>query len=1523
MNLRGALLLDKKNDTLLYAGEVKVNLTDWFFLKDNIVLKYISLSDAVININRKDSAWNYQFLIDYFSSPSKKTDTSTNVIKLDLKHIELNHIKVWQQDAWVGTDMLISLDKLIVDMDSIDMRNKKVNIRSLSIDAPHFAQFEYNGARPTLRSSNNAINHIVKNELKWNPEYWLVKVKELKVTNGGLAIERATNRPIYTDRFDDNHIIFSDINATFLNLNILQDTITANVSLAALNRSGFKVKKLNALVKFTPELMEFNKLDIITNKSHLTNYFSMRYKDFTSDMNNFIHSVFLAGNFKNTQVNSDDIAYFAPELKSWKRSFTLNGKASGYIDNFKGEDVTITSGPNYFIGDFILKGLPDIDKTFISLNSDNLITSYNDLSSFIPSIKNITAPNFKALGNINFKGSYSGTIYNFTTKGILTTNLGSLQTDIHINLPSKGVASYSGNISTTHFHLGKFIGNDKIGSTSFSGSVSGKGFSSTTMDLFINGSIKSIEFNNYNYQNINTTGTIKNKMFSGSASINDPNLKIDTLTGIINFNKNVPEFRFTALLANSNLKNLHLFKEDLVLKGIFNLNFSGKSIDDFQGSARVYKATLKTNGKQLPFDSLVINSYYANGQKYLNIQSDEIDASISGAFKIINLPDAFSLLLNKYYPSYIPKPSHSIDQQKLSFTIKTRNIGDYISLFDKRLGGFNNSSIEGNLDISANALNINASFPLFNYKKLSFNNVLFTANGNNDSLTLNSLIGETIINDSLHLPDTKIKIQAHNDISDISIKTSANQALNEADLSARVQNLPEGFYILFNPSSFVINNKKWILEKGGILTLNKSIFSASEVKFTQEKQELIISTTPSISGANDINLALKNINIGDVMPYVFKSPSLDGLLTGNIVLTDPFKPSSTITFDTHIDQFRFEGDSVGLLQAKGEYSLQASKLKAKVISDNFLYKFMSDVQYNGSDTSNQFGTSVTLNHSDIHILDKYLSSILSGIKGNVTGTLNITGKTSAPKLTGQVSLDNASMTVDYTRCRYIINDHSIINFNPNEIDLGSLKIRDTLNHTATVTGKIYHEFFSSFFFDNLNFSTDRSGEQLGKVILLNTSLKDNKDFYGHVIGDATLSLNGPENDMSMYITCESTDSSHIYLPTTESTEAGRIDYIDFIKFGHEINSYESLKQQSNIKVNIEAVANPYTTIDVILDEVTGDVIKARGNGKLNISAGTRDPLIIRGRYELEEGDYTFNFQTFVKTPFKLQQGYIEWQGDPYLANLNIDAAYIATNVDQQGVPTGSGYNKTRGDIQILFKLRGTLKDPRPEFELQFTDQNPLKNDPIANEYISTRLQADKNELNKQVTALLLFNSFITSDQSLLTANNTVNFATRGIGQVLSNTLSSSLTSWVQRLLKTNAVNLYTNINTSDFNFQKGVTQKDLQNLGTFGFKTSFLKNRLLLSVGGNVDYRLIQATNNSSSNFLFTPDISFEFLLTKDGKVRLIGFNRTDATLGDIEGISRRNRTGLSVSYRKDFNTLQQLFGKKSNGPVVKKAETK
>jgi hypothetical protein len=1507
MLLEGTLVLDKKNDTLLYAETAKVNITDWFFLKKNISLKYIGLDDAVINLNRNDSTWNYQFLVDYFSSPAKKTDTSKNVIQLDLKTVELNRVRIYQKDEWIGRNMLASFNKLHFTTDVFDTKNKVIKINSVILDRPQYAEYNYTGRR--IKKIKQAVDTIRTNGLQWNEEDWSISVKDISIKDGNIAIERKTERLPFVNRFDGSHMVMSELNGELKNFLLTKDTITMRANLSVKDRSGFELKKLSTDWKLTPREMEFNDLDLVSNRSHVGNYYVMRYNDFNEDMGNFEQAVYQEADFTGSEVNSEDLAFFAPDIASWHRNFFINGNVKGTIDNLSGRQLVINSGNSNFKGDISIRGLPYSDETYMNLRADELRTNYADLASLIPSLKKITTPDLAALGKIYYKGSFTGFFSDFVSYGTLATDLGTVGTDLHMQFPAKGSPVYSGKVVTDNFRLGRFLNDDLLGTVSFNGKISGRDFNKNA-DVTVDGRINQLQFNNYSYRNITAKGNIRNRVFKGDVSVDDPNVKIGQLTGTIDFSTREPSFNFDASVERLNLKEINLTNDNFSLRGKFNLNFSGNNIDNFLGSAKIYNAILLDNDQRLSFDSLYINSYIRNGRKFLSIISNELEANIAGNFKIMELPEAFQSLLNMYYPAYIDKPKKPVHPQDFSFDIKTKVINDYVALIGNSISGFNNTDISGDLNLSSNTLSLKANVPSFEYKNISFTDVNFTAAGNFDLLSLTGNVGDVSINDSLHFPGTRIQLSASNDISDISIKTSASKTLNDANLSLRLQTTPDGFRLNFNPSSFVINDKKWILEKGGELVLDKKLLTASEVRLVQNEQQLIISTAPStIGNSNDVLVDLKKFNIGDVLPFFLRSPKFEGLMTGHVKINDPFG-NLTLGFVTQVDQFRFENDSIGILKTSGSYSSLTGDIVANANANTSEYNFIADLTYKTKDsTSSQLNGSLNLDKSNIRFLQKYLGAIFTGIEGNATGQINITGKGRDPKITGSVSLNDASLTVNYTRCKYFFNNNSVITFNKDEIDFGTLKIRDTLRNTATISGKLFHTFFDDFYFSDLHFKTDRRNGLPGKFVLLNTTSKDNKEFYGSVVGDAEMQMDGPVSDMRMNITGQPTDSSHIYLPTGDVAETGKINYIEFIKFGREMRTDVGSREETNIKVNMDITANPFARIDVILDETTGDIIKARGRGKLNIRAGTKEPLTIRGRYEVEEGQYTFNFQTFLKTPFTLQSGFIEWQGDPYLANLNIDAIYKATKVDLSSIPTSSGYAKEKNDVDVIFKLRGTLKDPAPDFEFQFPFGNPLRSDPIANEYLKTRYQADKNAMNKQVTSLLLFNSFMTEQQSLFSTNNTGNFVFRTVGQVLSNTLSSSLNNWLQKLLKTDQVNLYTNINTPDFNFEKGGTQRQIQTLGNFGFKTAFLNNRLLINFGGNVDYRLVAASSNSSTNFLFTPDVSFEYLITPAGSLRVVGFNRSNADLGDIAGVTRRNRTGILLSYRKDFNTFHELFG--------------
>ncbi|MBC7868103.1 MAG: hypothetical protein H7X88_11275, partial [Gloeobacteraceae cyanobacterium ES-bin-316] len=866
---------------------------------------------------------------------------------INIKEVHLKNIRFNQTDKWVGQNMIASLQKLDVTMDKMDMVKKQIFIKDIYLEKPVFYQTTYEGNKPKVTNLTSILAQIpVVSAFKWNKSGWVVKLGKLQVFDGIFQNNKYTERDPFEGRFDGQHTAFTTINGSISDVVFLNDTLQANISLSAKERSGLDIKKLQSHLKFSPELMEFKELELITNKSRLGNYYSMQYSSFGKDMSSFIHNVTLQAGFKQTVLNTDDLAFFAPALKDMKRIFYIDGAAKGTIDNFSIRDLKLKTGNSFFDGNIAMRGLPDINTTFIDLQSNLLQTNYNELITIIPSLRKVRTPAISKLGAIKYTGNFTGFINDFVAFGNINTNLGNITADLNMKLPEFGQPTYSGKLQTAGFNLGQFLNNPQLGMVALSGAVKGKDFNLDKLVANFNGNIQRFDYGGYNYQNISLNGDFKNKIFRGNLSINDPNIKISSLEGEISLSGKELAFNADANLEYLNFKNLGLSKDLLTLSGIFSLNFTGNNIDNFLGSASIYKANLQHDSTRLSFDSLLLQSFIVDNQKRLSIQSNELDAVLNGQFKILELPDAFKVFLAKYYPSYIKPPKNAVSNQDFTFHIKTNNIDEYIQLFDNKLKGFNNARIDGSLKLASYELKVNALIPEFSYDGKKFVNINLQGNGNRDTLFADIAVEDIVISDSLHFPGTKLKLAANNNLSLIKLNTSAGKTLNNAELNASILSLDDGIRLHFFPSSFVVNNKNWLLEKDGELTLRKNYLDASEVKFVSEKQEIVLSTEMD-ELTDDIHLVakLKNLVLEDFLPFFITKPSLKGQLTGTATISDPLGKQK-IMFAGVADSFSLDNKYIGKINIDGGVNTITGLIDYKIATNEIENAFNVDGFYN-------------------------------------------------------------------------------------------------------------------------------------------------------------------------------------------------------------------------------------------------------------------------------------------------------------------------------------------------------------------------------------------------------------------------------------------------------------------------------------------------------------------------------------------------------------------------------------------------
>jgi hypothetical protein len=1516
MRLNGVLVKDLRGDTLLASGQVRVNITDWFFFKDKIELKYIGLKDTYVHLNRSDSVWNYQFLADYFGSG----DTSTKkTIQLFIRDFDISNLHLIKQDAWRGEDMELNLGALSMDAEQLDLNKKIAIVHLLKFSKPDFVIRNYNGKRPTM-ATDSSVPFNDSLHLRWNPANWNIVIRHAVIENGSFRDDKTLVKTVSTV-FDSYHMHFSEIQGDFKNFSFVKDTIRGKMRLSTKEKSGFTVQALNADMKFYPEGMEFYNFDLFTGKSHIRNFFAMRFKSF-DDLSEFNSKVKMEADFSNATIDSDDIGFFSSDLKTWKKNIVITGKIKGSVSDLAGKNIKINAGSHTELkGDIHLAGLPDINKTFIDFRSNDFRTTYQDIVTFIPSLKKINNPRIDRIQNLHFIGNFQGTVQNFVTSGTIETNLGTLVTSVSMQIPVGQPASYSGNLLTNDFQLGMFLEDSSLGKISFRGKVRGTGLALNTINASLDGSIREFSYQGYTYEDIFVNGQVRKKRFDGKIISNDSNLHA-TLNGLIDYSKDVPKFDFNAVIDKANLHALHFTKDSIGFNGKLRFNFTGNDIDHFLGKARIFDASIYRKGQRMSFDSLVVESNIIDSSKTITVMSNEFEAAIVGEFSIKKLPASFQDFLHRYYPNYIKPNAVKLSREKFSFVITTRQVDPYLDLFTKNFHGFNNTNINGRINSDQNLLNINADVPQFSYKNIAFYKVALKGNGNYDSLSIENNIGEVYVNDSLHFPLTHIQLRSFNDISNVKISTSANQTLNAANISAQVQTLTDGIRIKFNPSTFDINSKTWTIDKNSELLFSKNTVGAEAVRIYSGDQQFLVSTTPSGEGNwNDIHMDMQKINIGDFAPFFIKDERVEGVLTGQVDISDPFK-NTYARFSGTAEYFRFSNDSVGKINLTADYSKQTGIVNGTVKSDNQDYHFDLKGIFNTTDSAKQPINIMIPNmvKTKVDLLEKYIGAIFSNVTGYATGSLQIVGTGDKLDYIGDIHLTDARLHVNYTRCTYHI-PSAMVHMRADGIDFGSFQIKDSLGNTAEVSkGKLFHHSFKNLSYD---FAINTN-----KLLLLNTHITDNNQFYGTMIGRASVKLYGPQEDLRMDIRGEPTDSSNIYIPTNTSRESADADFIVWKVYGKEMTNQKISSSENNFTVTLDVTANNYANVYLIIDPLTRDIIKATGHGNLQMEVGTNEDMSMRGRYVIDRGNYNFSFQSFIKKPFVFMQGvdnYILWTGDPYDADINIQAVYEAENIQFSDLYANSVSNSNllsagkiktyRGPVWVVATLKDKLMHPAISFDIQLPPNSEMRNDAGAG-FALSQINGDPGELNKQVAFLLVFNSFGPLTSTAPSANQAVSgIFVSSISGYISGALSNQFSNYFQHIFKDKSLRV--NFNTAFYNgtalagtstTTTNSSDYDRTNLNLSVIK-SFMHEKLTFTVGSALDVGLsTQQATNAAVQFL--PTVTAEWKLTDNGRLVLTFFYR-DSYNYLTSGNKTMNSSGTGITYRRDFDRLEEVFKKK------------
>ena len=157
-------------------------------------------------------------------------------------------------------------------------------------------------------------------------------------------------------------------------------------------------------------------------------------------------------------VTFRDIAAFGPAIKqnifirsNLDRPIAIQGKFKGKVNNFRARDVDIRiSKHSHLAGNLSMNDISYPDAAFMDLNLKEVATNNQDLKAMLPFLK--LPPNLSTLGQMRFKGSYTGFFQDFVAYGQLDTKLGRIRSDLQLNIrKGKKAAAYNGGLIFNNF----------------------------------------------------------------------------------------------------------------------------------------------------------------------------------------------------------------------------------------------------------------------------------------------------------------------------------------------------------------------------------------------------------------------------------------------------------------------------------------------------------------------------------------------------------------------------------------------------------------------------------------------------------------------------------------------------------------------------------------------------------------------------------------------------------------------------------------------------------------------------------------------------------------------------------------------------------------------------------------------------------------------------------------------------------------------------------------------------------------
>ncbi|HYF33590.1 MAG TPA: translocation/assembly module TamB domain-containing protein [Chitinophagaceae bacterium] len=138
VSLQNVYVEDLQKDTLLYGGRLAVDISLFKLLSSEVEINEIQLEQITAKIKRQlpDTTFNFQFIIDAFApaKPTAANPADTAAVKMAIKSVLLNKVRLLYQDVITGNDMDVTINDLTTRIDIFDPAKMRFHIPDIQVN---------------------------------------------------------------------------------------------------------------------------------------------------------------------------------------------------------------------------------------------------------------------------------------------------------------------------------------------------------------------------------------------------------------------------------------------------------------------------------------------------------------------------------------------------------------------------------------------------------------------------------------------------------------------------------------------------------------------------------------------------------------------------------------------------------------------------------------------------------------------------------------------------------------------------------------------------------------------------------------------------------------------------------------------------------------------------------------------------------------------------------------------------------------------------------------------------------------------------------------------------------------------------------------------------------------------------------------------------------------------------------------------------------------------------------------------